>query len=68
LRNAEAGRTIFANVDLRRVVGLEEVNHADQSTIGLDTFCLSQGEIPDSFLKGSGVPESVIAHLRDLRH
>ncbi len=54
------GSTLFANVDLSRVIGLESVVHLGPSTIGIDTLYRSQGKIPDIFLRGAGVPDEFI--------
>jgi hypothetical protein len=61
-----AGYTSFGNVDLSTVRGLDEVEHLAPSTIGIDTIYLSQGRIPDSFLRGCGVPDSFITYMRSL--
>lgn len=74
LHNADLSRaicwaTVFANIDLSSVVGLETLEHLGPSTIGLDTLYESQGQVPDQFLRDSGVPEDVIEHLLPLiRH
>src|SRR5947209_5571263 len=47
--------TVFANVDLSKVEGLESVNHAGPSTVGLDTILRSGGRIPEAFLRGCGL-------------
>ena len=58
--------TIFGDVDLSRVKGLETVDHGGPSTIGIDTIYLSQGKIPEVFLKGAGVPDSFLDYMRSL--
>ena len=55
--------TIFGNVDLRTVEGLETVRHDGPSTIGIDTIYRSQGHIPKIFLQKAGVPESFIDYI-----
>jgi len=52
--------TTFADVDLSEAKGLETVVHQGPSTLGMDTFYKSQGKIPQGFLRGCGVPESLI--------
>ena len=47
----------FADVDLSEVKGLESVGHQGPSTIGVDTLVRSEGEIPEAFLRGCGVPD-----------
>lgn len=66
LESAETGYTIFADCDLSEVRGLETVRHFGPSTIGLDTVYKSRGKIPESFLRGCGVPESFITQMRSL--
>src|SRR5438105_1675419 len=48
LSRATVGRTIFGNVDLRTVKGLETVHHDGPSTIGTDTLLQSNGDIPET--------------------
>jgi hypothetical protein len=63
LSGAIFGRTVFVNVDLSGVKGLETVVHVGQSTIGIDTIIHSQGKIPEIFLRGAGVPDSMIKSI-----
>ncbi len=58
--------SFFANTDLSGTKGLEHCKHFGPSTIGIDTFYRSQGEIPESFLRGCGVPEVFINYARSL--
>lgn len=53
-------------VDLRDVVGLDTVVHYGPSSLGLDTIELSQGQIPDIFLRGCGVSDRLIEYLPSL--
>jgi len=62
----QIGQTVFENVDLSTVRGLETVVHIGPSTIGIDTMYRSQGKIPDSFLRGAGVPENLITYMKSL--
>lgn len=66
LDTAEFGDTILANLDLRAVRGLETAVHSGPSSVGIDTLYRSEGQIPEIFLRGAGVPENLIAHLRSL--
>jgi uncharacterized protein YjbI with pentapeptide repeats len=66
LREATIGWTIFGDVDLSTVQGLETVQHQGPSTIGIDTLYLSQGNIPEVFLRGAGVPDDVITYMKSL--
>ena len=55
-------RTTFANVNLARARGLVSSRLIGPSTIGIDTLFRSAGKVPEEFLRGCGVPESVIAN------
>jgi uncharacterized protein YjbI with pentapeptide repeats len=57
------GKTVFAGIDFSTVIGLDTVEHEAPSTIGIDTWCLSQGQICTTFLSGCGLPAAVIANL-----
>ncbi len=58
--------TIFANVDLSEVKGLDSVVHSGPSTIGNDTLFRSRGKIPEGFLRGCGLPDALIEYLPSL--
>jgi hypothetical protein len=58
--------TLFSFLDLREVIGLEDVIHAGPSEIGIETICDSAGQIPKVFLRGCGVPENFITYMLSL--
>lgn len=58
--------TVFAEADLSRTKGLDSVRHHSASTIGVDSLIASKGKISESFLRGAGVPENFITHMRSL--
>jgi hypothetical protein len=66
LSGAGLARTTFAFLDLRGVKGLETVGHLGPSSIGIETVYMSNGEIPEVFLHGAGVPDSFITYARSL--
>jgi uncharacterized protein YjbI with pentapeptide repeats len=66
LSEADVGGTGFSDTDLSRVRGLASVRHNSRSTISIDTIYLSQGKIPESFLRGAGVPEGFITYVKSL--
>jgi uncharacterized protein YjbI with pentapeptide repeats len=66
LRDCTAQNSIFSALDLSVAEGLETVKHRGPSTIGIDTLYLSDGKIPEEFLRGAGVPETFIAYARSL--
>jgi hypothetical protein len=45
---------------------LETVKHLGPSTIGIDTLYKSKGKIPEVFLRGCGVPDTMIAYAASL--
>ena len=63
LEHSECVLTTFAAVDLSEVRGLDSIKHQGPSTVGIDTLFLSKGKIPEAFLRGCGVPETLIAYL-----
>ena len=63
LTDATCRSTVFVDVDLSTVSGLETVQHEGPSSLGIDTLFKSKGVIPASFLRGCGVPETLIAYL-----
>jgi uncharacterized protein YjbI with pentapeptide repeats len=58
--------TILANIDFNLNNSIQDVVHEGPSTIGLDTFYRSQGNIPEAFLRGCGVPDQMIEYARSL--
>ena len=66
LTEAICGRTVFADIDLRGVRGLETVRHMGPSAIGIDTIYRSKAKIPSVFLRGAGVPEEFILYMASL--
>jgi uncharacterized protein YjbI with pentapeptide repeats len=66
LSRAIVGYTVFADLDLRAVKGLETIHHHEPSTIGIDTIYRSRGQIPEAFLRGCGVPDTFIAYITSL--
>lgn len=66
LSKAKLGWTTFVDIDLRTVKGLETVEHTGPSTIGIDTVYRSQGQIPETFLRGAGIPDTMIDYMHSL--
>jgi hypothetical protein len=66
LNKSVCGWTTFADVDLSRTKGLDSVKHEGPSTIGTDTLLLSKGNIPEAFLRGCGLPDTMISYLPSL--
>ena len=66
LRSTSTIWTVFGNVDLRTVKGLDAVKHKGPSTIGIDTIMRSEGDIPEVFLREAGVSDTIITYIRSL--
>jgi uncharacterized protein YjbI with pentapeptide repeats len=63
---ARIGGCSFLNVDLSGVLGLDAVTHDRPSSVDISTLFLSQGKIPDGFLRGCGVPDPLIEYQRSV--
>jgi uncharacterized protein YjbI with pentapeptide repeats len=65
---ASAGvwNTIFVDSDLSAARGLETIQHLGPSSIAIDTIYRSKGQIPESFLRGCGVPDDFITFMKSL--
>jgi uncharacterized protein YjbI with pentapeptide repeats len=66
LSQCRMGWTIVAGVDLRGVIGLDAIKHDGPSEITISTLYESGGDIPEAFLRGCGVPDSMIDYARSL--
>jgi hypothetical protein len=64
--NARLQSVIFANTDLSMADGLEFVIHYGPSEISISTLYKSGGNIPESFLRGCGVPDDFITFIPSL--
>jgi hypothetical protein len=64
--SAKARGTRIVNIDLRRVLGLENIEHYGASEMSLSTIYRSEGQIPEIFLRGCGVPETFITYMHSL--
>ncbi len=66
LDRADFFHTILGDIDLSYVKNLDTVRHTGPSTIGIDTLYNSQGNIPEAFLRGCGVPDIYIEYAHSL--
>jgi hypothetical protein len=66
LSGARYGGTYFINLDLSVVLGLDDAEHHFASSIDMATIYRSKGKIPESFLRGCGVPENFITYMHSL--
>jgi uncharacterized protein YjbI with pentapeptide repeats len=63
---AQISWTIFADVDLSNVIGLDSLVHFGPSSVGIDTIYKSKRNIPEVFLRGCGLPDEFIAYIPSL--
>lgn len=66
LSEATLNDTTFGDNDLSVALGLDAVNHNGPSIIGIDTVYRSEGDIPETFMRGCGVPDEFITYARSL--
>jgi TIR domain-containing protein/pentapeptide repeat protein len=66
LNEANVADTVFADIDLSRVKGLETIKHTGPSPISISTIYRSKGKIPFEFLRGAGVPDNFIEYMHSL--
>jgi len=66
VERAMVGRSVFADVDLSEVKGLDMVKHHGPSSVGIDTIYKSKGKIPEVFLRECGVPDAMITFIASL--
>ena len=64
--DASCKGTVFSDTDLSECLGLDTVKHAGPSDVGVACFFRLTGRIPEAFLRGCGVPESLIVYLPSL--
>ena len=60
------GYTVFSFVDLKEIIGIETINHTAPSSIGIETLYISEGKLPEVFIRGCGVPDSFINYIPSL--
>jgi len=63
---ASVAQTIFRNIDLRQLKGLDKMKFSLPSSIDIDTIYSSHGDIPEVFLSGIGAPDTMIEYMRSL--
>ena len=66
LSNSFVAYTIFGDVDFRNTSGLELIQHRSASSVDIHTLYRSEGNIPEVFLRGCGVPDQMIEYARSL--
>ncbi len=59
-KQARMENTAFEDVDLSVARELDAISHTGPSSIGIDTIYRSHGQIPESFLRKAGVPDSFL--------
>ncbi len=63
LKNVLMAWTNFGDVDLSLTKELYTAKHFGPSSIGIDTILRSNGKIPESFLRETGVSENIIQNM-----
>jgi uncharacterized protein YjbI with pentapeptide repeats len=63
LTNAVCLTTAFSDVDLSKVIGLDQIKHLGPSSIDFATLVRSRGAITRGFLHGAGLPDVFIDYL-----
>jgi len=63
---AQMGWTTIVESDLSETLGLDTVIHSGPSSIGIDTVYESKGSIPETFLRGAGLPDNFITYMGSL--
>ena len=64
LAGAEVGRTLFCDVDLADVHGLNDVRHSVNSEVSFSTLVRSAFQIEEQFLQSAGVSPGLLDDLR----
>lgn len=63
LSRASVHDSIFADIDLSQTIGLGLIRHIGPSPISIETLYLSEGNIPEEFLRGCGIPDDFITFI-----
>lgn len=58
--------TEFGDRNLSKIKGLETVQHLGPSPLSINTIYLSEGDIPEAFVRGTGAPDSFIEYMHAL--
>lgn len=66
LTGATISSTLFGGCDLSSVEGLDTLRHLGPSSITIETIFRSRGQLPERFLRGCGVPDSLIRYIPSL--
>jgi hypothetical protein len=62
---AICGLVVFSALDLKSAKGLDKITHVQPSILGIETIARSEGQIPESFLRGCGLaPWEVLSARR----
>lgn len=60
------GYTVFQNCDLSSAQGLDQIRHDAPSSLGMDSMLRSAGKLPDDFILGVGLPQSLLEFQKSL--
>jgi uncharacterized protein YjbI with pentapeptide repeats len=64
VKRAIVNHTVFDNIDLCAVNGLDSITHEGPSELSISTINLSKGQIPEIFLRGCGLRDWEIENTK----
>jgi uncharacterized protein YjbI with pentapeptide repeats len=62
-KDARMGGTVLKSLNLSAALNIQSVRFYRPCAMTTDTLYASQGAVPESFLRGAGLPEEMIRHL-----
>jgi hypothetical protein len=65
--NVTVGYTVFSDIDLSSIEGIDTIHHVSPSEISISTLYKSKANIPDIFLRGCGAPDNFINYVHSLK-
>ncbi len=66
LREATIGITSFGDRDFRQMRGLDTIKHLGPSQLSINSIYLSAGILPETFVRGTGAPDTFLEYMRAL--
>lgn len=66
LNEARIAGTNFGDRDFRFLKGLETIKHEGPSPLSINSIYLSEGDIPEAFVRGTGAPDTFIEYMHAL--
>jgi len=66
LTGANFNLTILSGLNFIGVIGLSDIEHSGPSYMDIKTILYNEDHLPEVFLKGIGIPDAIIQHLKPL--